>query len=96
VSKTPFWCPPAAAYHCSPTRPSPDYTHADIHDLRDCLAANISYYFARRSGYGFKIYIRGAEKAILDGETDVDRINAREIEEGNAARTRLRPVAIPR
>ena len=77
-----------------PNATEPDYAHADIHDLRDCLAATMSYYAVRRSAFALKIYVRGAEKAILDGETDVDRITAREVEEINAARTRLRPVAM--
>jgi len=79
-----------------PDATEPDYAHADIHDLRDCLAANMSAYAARRAAFILKIYIRGAEEAILDGETDIDRIDRREIEEGNAARTRLRPVTLPR
>src|SRR5260370_3624689 len=77
-----------------PNATEPDYAHADIHDLRDCLAATMSYYAVRRSAFALKIYVRGDEKAILDGETDVDRITAREVEEINAARTRLRPVAM--
>jgi hypothetical protein len=74
----------------------PDYNHADIHDLRDCLAAYMSYYAVRRAAYGYKIFLIAAARSILDGETDVDRISDREVEAGNAARARLHPVALPR
>jgi hypothetical protein len=79
-----------------PATNTPDYIHADIHDLRDCLAASMSYYAVRRSAYALKIFLIAAARSILDGETDVDRISDREVEAGNAARTRLRPVPLPR
>ena len=79
-----------------PGTSTPDYNHADVHDLRDCLAASMSYYAVRRAAYALKIYLIAAAQSILNGETDVDRINGHEIEAANAARLRLRPVALPR
>ena len=73
-----------------------DYNHADIHDLRDCLAASMSYYSVRRSAYAIKIFLIAAANSILAGETAIDRITDREIEAATAARTRLYPVALPR
>ena len=78
-----------------PGATSPDYDHADVHDLRDCLAASMSFYAVRRSAYGYKIFLVAAAQSILDGETNIDRIADREVEAGNAARARLHPVALP-
>jgi hypothetical protein len=68
----------------------PDFAHADVHDLRDCLSATVAYYDVERNAFLSENYIVGGEKAILAGETDVDRINAREADELKARNAQLR------
>jgi hypothetical protein len=67
-----------------------DFAHTDVHDLRDCLSAAIAYYDVQRNAFESENYIVGGEKAILAGETDVDRINVREADELKARQGQLR------
>jgi len=72
-----------------------DYTHADKHDLKDCLVTMMTFYRALRSTYVRGAYVIGAEKAILAGETEIDRINTREVAERDAQLAKLHPAPIP-
>jgi hypothetical protein len=72
-----------------------DYAHADNKELRDCLAAALAYYTARRSGFSYLSFIIAAEKATLDGETDIDRIDNLEIDEALARTAKLHPLGLP-
>jgi hypothetical protein len=67
-----------------------DYVHADVHDLRDCLRTSEAYYYVRTNAFDSENYIVGCEKAILAGETDVDRITVREADELKARQGQLR------
>ncbi len=72
-----------------------DYTHADKHDLQNCLVTMMTFYRALRDLYVRGAYVIGAEKAILAGETELDRIKAREVAERNAQLAKLHPAPIP-
>jgi hypothetical protein len=72
-----------------------DYPHADNKELRDCLAANLAVYAARRAVFINLSYIIGAEKATLAGETDIDRIDNLEIDESQARAAKLQPLRNP-
>jgi hypothetical protein len=73
-----------------PDTHTPDFAHADVHDLRDCLSALIAFYYARKNAFQSENYIVGAEKTILAEETDDDRINAREVDALKAGNAQLR------
>jgi hypothetical protein len=72
-----------------------DYTHADKHDLKDCLVTMMTFYRALRTTYMRGTYVIGAEKAIIAGETDIDHINSYEVAERNAQLAKLHPAPIP-
>ena len=72
-----------------------DYNHADKRDLEECLAAQMSFYRAVRDTFARDTYVIGAVKAILAGETDIDRINDSEVAERDARYAKLHPAPIP-
>jgi hypothetical protein len=72
-----------------------DYTHADKHDLQNCLVTMMTFYRALRDLYVRGAYVIGAEKAVLAGETEIDRINTREVAERDAQLAKLHPAPIP-
>jgi hypothetical protein len=71
-----------------------DYAHADSKELRDCIAAYMASYGVRRNEFSSLSFLIGAEKAVLAGETEVDRINDREVDEEEADLRRLHPAPI--
>jgi hypothetical protein len=76
-----LWCP---SFHIS------FLSLTFVHDLRDCLSASIASYDVLKNAFESENYIVGAEKSILAGETDTDRINVREADEFNARKSQLR------
>jgi hypothetical protein len=78
----------------SATEPA-DSIHWDRNDVQDCIGGMFAYYEALRNFYVRDAYVIGAEEAIEAGETNIDRVNDREIQEALAASDQLVPIPQP-
>ena len=71
-----------------------NYSHGDSNELRDCLAATMSYYYAHYLLFDFTSNIIGADKAIIAGTNSIDAISRSEDTEVMRRRRLLRAAAV--